>query len=123
MANHFQQQCATSTIVHICGNIKSTGRIIAQLSAEVISVDSVVALHTLKELVGSTKATMGNVSTFTLEKGTPEKVGRATELCLSQSVDILAPACGISPRTPLQNIRSMTEAVKNRRQPTPKSVN
>lgn len=122
MADHFQQVCNTSTIVHICGNIKGTGRIIAQLSAEVISVDSVVALHTLKELAGS-KATMGNISTYILEKGSPEKVGRAAELCLRQGVDILAPACGISPLTPLQNIQSMTETAGNWHHPATKPVN
>lgn len=122
MADHFQQSCNTSTIVHICGNIKGTGRIIAELTAEVISVDSVVAIHKLKKLA-CTKATMGNVSTFILEKGTPEKVSSAAGICLNQGVNILAPACGISPLTPLKNIRSMTEATRNWRHPAPTPVN
>lgn len=112
MADHFQIMCNTVTIVHICGNIKATGKLIPKLTAEVISVDSVVAIHKLKELACS-KATMGNVSTFILEKGTPEKVGKAARVCLNQGVDILAPACGISPLTPLENIRSMAETAKN----------
>jgi len=109
MTDHFQQACKTPAIVHICGNIKGTGRIITELTAEVISVDSVVAIHKLKE-VAHDKATMGNVSTFILEKATPDKVRKAAGVCLNQGVDILAPACGISPLTPLRNIRSMVEA-------------
>ena len=110
MTDHFQNTLNTDVIVHICGNIKGTGSLLSQLTAKVISVDSVVAIHHLKQLAPD-KVSMGNVSTFILEKATPEKVAKAAEVCLNQEVDILAPACGISPITPLANIRSLADCV------------
>ena len=58
------------------------------------------------------KVAMGNVSTFALEKGTPEKVAQAALVALKHGVDILAPACGIAPGTPLANIRSLSRLVQ-----------
>jgi [methyl-Co(III) methanol-specific corrinoid protein]:coenzyme M methyltransferase len=97
-------------IVHICGDIKATGELLPRLTAKVISVDSVVAIKHLKQLAPD-KVSMGNVSTFILEKADPEKVAKAAGVCLNHGVDILAPACGISPITPLANIRSLADCV------------
>ena len=110
IADHFQNTQNTSVIVHICGDVKGTGKLLPQLTAKVISVDSVVAIKHLKQLAPD-KVSMGNVSTFTLEKADPEKVAKAATLCLSHGVHILAPACGISPITPLVNIRSLADCV------------
>lgn len=108
MSDHFQMRQGTAVIIHICGNIKATGRLLPQLTAGVVSVDSVVSIQHLRELAPE-KVAMGNVSTFILEKGSPEKVAAAAGVCLSQGVEILAPACGISPLTPLANIRSLAD--------------
>lgn len=108
MTDRFQKQLGIPVIVHICGNIKATGGLLSKLSARVVSVDAVVSLRRLSRLIPD-KVTMGNVSTFTLERGTPEKVRKAGRACLRQGVDILSPACGISPLTPLANIRSLAD--------------
>ncbi len=113
LADHFQTLQKTSVIVHICGDIKGTGKLLPRLTAKVISVDSVVAIKLLKQLAPD-KVSMGNVSTFILEKADPAKVAKAAGVCLNHGVDILAPACGISPVTPLANIRSLAECVAAR---------
>jgi [methyl-Co(III) methanol-specific corrinoid protein]:coenzyme M methyltransferase len=110
ITDHFQNTRNTSVIVHICGDIKATGKLLPRLTAKVISVDSVVAIKHLKQLAPD-KVSMGNVSTFILEKADPEKVAKAAGVCLNHGVDILAPACGISPITPLANIRSLADCV------------
>lgn len=114
MTAHFRQRYGTPTIVHICGNVKSLGTVLQQLSAEAVSVDSVVGIPQLKNLACG-KVTMGNISTFLLEGGEPEKVARVSQQCLSQGVDILAPACGISPRTPIKNILAVSETARHYR--------
>ena len=54
---------------------------------------------------------IGNVSpSRTLLFGTPVTVKAEAKQCLSDGVDILAPGCGIAPRTPLVNIRALVEA-------------
>jgi len=110
IADHFQGERNIGVIVHICGDVKKTGKLLPRLAAKVISVDSLVAIKHLKQLAPD-KISMGNVSTFTLEKADPAIVAKAANLCLSHGVHILAPACGISPITPLANIRSLADCL------------
>lgn len=112
MSEHFGEGQKTGVIIHICGNIKVIGHLLRQLAAPVVSVDSIVSIKTLRELAPD-KVAMGNVSTFTLEKGSPDKVAAAASLCLNQGVEILAPACGISPVTPLANLRALAGVLGN----------
>lgn len=109
MTDHFRERWGTPAIVHICGDAKSLGPALEALHAEAVSVDSVVGIPKLKELARG-KVTMGNISTFLLEKGSADAVCRAGRGCLEQGVDILAPACGIGPRTPLVNVRSLADS-------------
>jgi len=108
MTHHFQEKQEVPVILHICGNVKRTGKLLQNLQARVISVDSLVSIRRLLGLVPE-KVTMGNVSTYTLERGTPDQVAKVGRSCLRQGVDILAPACGISPLTPLVNIQSLAK--------------
>ncbi|MBS3909985.1 MAG: MtaA/CmuA family methyltransferase [Actinobacteria bacterium] len=111
MLDHFRNVFDVPAIVHICGDVRSLGTALADISAEAISVDSVVGIKTLKELIGG-KVTMGNISTRLLEKGEPDSVFKSgMNALVSGGVDILAPACGISPKTPIRNIRSLPKAI------------
>ena len=109
MTEHFRARFGTPAIVHICGDVKSLGGQLGELSAEVVSVDAMVGIPKLKELARG-KLTMGNISTFLLEQGSVDAVARAGLACLAHGVDILAPACGIGPRTPIANIRSLADS-------------
>ena len=111
LSDHFLARFGAPTIVHICGNVKSLGGSLANVSAAAVSIDSLVGIGTLKELAPG-KVAMGNVSTFMLEKGEPQQLAKSARRCLADGVDILAPACGISPRTPVANIRALAEAVR-----------
>jgi MtaA/CmuA family methyltransferase len=110
MTAHFRKRWGIPSLVHICGDVKSLGELLAQLEADAVSVDSMVGIRQLGELLRG-KATMGNVSTQLLEERDPEAVFRAGRLCLEHGVDILAPACGIGPRTPVANVRRLADCV------------
>jgi MtaA/CmuA family methyltransferase len=110
MTEHFKERFGIPSIVHICGDVKSLGETLREIRAEAVSVDSVVGIPRLQDLAHG-KVTMGNVSTFLLERGTAEAVALAGRVCLDHGVDILAPACGIGPRTPLANIKSLAGTV------------
>ncbi|SDD69646.1 uroporphyrinogen decarboxylase family protein [Desulfuromonas thiophila] len=114
MAEHFSRRHNRPTIVHICGDVKSLGGALQQLSAAAVSVDSVVGIPQLRNLAPG-KVSMGNISTFLLERGTPEKLARVSGQCLEQGVGILAPACGIAPGTPLKNLQAVSETVRHHR--------
>jgi [methyl-Co(III) methanol-specific corrinoid protein]:coenzyme M methyltransferase len=55
---------------------------------------------------------MGNLSTFLLEFGTPDKVSGQTERLLSDGIDIISPACGLSTSSSVENIQALTNTVK-----------
>jgi MtaA/CmuA family methyltransferase len=123
MTEHFKERFGTPAIVHICGDVKSLGDQLGKLSAEVVSVDAMVGIPRLKALAGG-KLTMGNISTQLLEQGSADALARAGAACLAHGVDILAPACGIGPRTPVANIRSLAESAVAPGAPTaPRQVN
>ena len=98
------------TIVHICGNIRAILAQMLQLEADCISVDAMVSIRTVKKHKKDL-VLMGNVSTFLLEKGTPNRVTKTAKAVIKQGVDILAPACGLSPLTPTKNIRALLNVV------------
>ena len=118
MTEHFRARFGTPAIVHICGDVKSLGGVLRELSCEAVSVDSVVGIPKLRELAGG-KVTMGNISTFLLEKGSAQAVASAGRACLAHGVDILAPACGIGPRTPIGNIKRLADSVARPGEPQP----
>jgi [methyl-Co(III) methanol-specific corrinoid protein]:coenzyme M methyltransferase len=101
-------------IVHICGKLNSVKQYIPAIRAQAISTDAMVNLRLLKEEFTSV-TTMGNLSTFLLESGGPEKVSKRTESLLRDRIDIIAPACGLSVSSPMENIRALTETVKGYR--------
>ncbi|MDR1916220.1 MAG: methylcobamide--CoM methyltransferase [Synergistaceae bacterium] len=98
-------------IIHICGNVRSIKSELALLRGDALSVDAMVNLKALKgETPGIT--TMGNLSTYLLEFGNEGSVGKSVRALMNQDIDIMAPACGLSTSTPIENIRAFTSAVR-----------
>ena len=56
---------------------------------------------------------MGNVSTILLQNGPIDRIQNASRNLLDCGIDILAPACGISAKTPVGHIKAMTEVAKS----------
>ena len=50
---------------------------------------------------------MGNVSTYALEFGNPERVASLTKHCVESGSNIISPACGLGTKSPLGNIQAM----------------
>ncbi|MDR2785319.1 MAG: methylcobamide--CoM methyltransferase [Treponema sp.] len=98
-------------IIHICGDIKTVKKHFFNLHGDAHSVDAMVNLGELKKENNEITA-MGNLSTYLLETGDPEKIHRAACTLLKKNIDIIAPACGLSTSSPLANIQSFTAAVK-----------
>lgn len=98
-------------IVHICGNMRSVKHLIPYIKADAISTDAMVNLRLLKKEFPQI-TTMGNLSTYLLEFGTPDKVVKRTERLVDDGVNIIAPACGLSTSSSLDNITAMTKTVK-----------
>jgi [methyl-Co(III) methanol-specific corrinoid protein]:coenzyme M methyltransferase len=98
-------------LVHICGEMKAVKPSIPKLHCDAISTDAFVNLRLLKQEYPQL-TTMGNLSTFLLEFGDPEKVARQTGNLLRDGIDIISPACGLSTSSSILNIQAMTQTVK-----------
>lgn len=99
-------------IVHICGDLGPVEAQVAALHADAISTDAAINLARLKGLYPHL-VTMGNVSTYMLQFGSPDKISVRTRQLVGEGVDIIAPACGLSTSTRLENIRALTDSVRN----------
>lgn len=108
---HRMHTLSKPVIVHICGNVTPVCESLKKLDAEGISVDSVVNTKEMRKAVPDKKL-MGNVSTILLQNGPVDKIQKVSGNLLRSGVDILAPACGLSARTPVRHIRAMTETAK-----------
>ncbi len=98
-------------IVHICGNIQSILEQVKVLGADALSFDSGVNIRKVRMAVGALPL-MGNISTVLLHQGKPAKIEAVVRQVVNEGVDIVAPACGFSPFTPLVNIQAMCRTVK-----------
>jgi [methyl-Co(III) methanol-specific corrinoid protein]:coenzyme M methyltransferase len=100
-------------IVHICGDVGQVKQHLYSLESDALSVDAMVNLALIKK-ENPVVTTMGNLSTYLLESGDPERIQKAAEILLKKEIDIMAPACGLSTSSPLKNIQAFTSAVKER---------
>jgi [methyl-Co(III) methanol-specific corrinoid protein]:coenzyme M methyltransferase len=100
-----------TVIVHICGDVKTVKKHLFNLQSDALSVDAMVNLGAIKD-ENNAITTMGNLSTYLLESGDPEKITQAARVLLNKNIYIIAPACGLSTSIPLANIQAFTAAVK-----------
>lgn len=99
---------AAPTILHICGNATAYLPYLPDTGIDAFSVDAQVDIAFAKQVVGNRMAIWGNVPTVSvLLQGTPEDVKRSCIECIAKGTDGLIPACGIPPRTPIENFRML----------------
>jgi len=96
-------------VLHICGRTEKIRAEMAETGFDGLSieVEDVVAA---KSVIGEVKI-LGNVSlSKTLFLGKPEDMKEEARKALRSGVNLLEPNCGISPSTPVENIKAMVEA-------------
>ncbi len=98
-------------VLHICGRVQRIMKDMAETGFDSLSIEEKVDLSAAKALIGPKPTLVGNVSAAnTLFLGRPEQVREEAKKALAAGVDVLAPGCGIAPRTPLENIRALVGA-------------
>ncbi|HVO77630.1 MAG TPA: uroporphyrinogen decarboxylase family protein, partial [Methanomassiliicoccales archaeon] len=69
--------------------------------------------HETRAKVHDRCAIVGNIDpATTLAMGTPARVAAEVLRCIHEGVDIAAPGCGFSPRTPLANMVAVSSTIK-----------
>lgn len=99
-------------IVHICGSLKSVYPVIHKIHSEVFSFDAIVPISEIKPYLPN-HVLMGNINTFALGTMNSCKIKTLVEFALSKNIGIVSPACGLTTKTPLDNVQSMVSTVKN----------
>ena len=94
------------TIVHICGQMSPVYKEINEVKSSALSFDSIVPMKEARKHLPD-RVLMGNVSTYALEFGDPERVKMLTKSCIKGGSDIIAPACGLGMKSPLVNIQAI----------------
>jgi len=101
------------TFLHICGNANPILMEMADTGVNSISIDENVDVQRAKALLGGKVKIAGNISTTnTLLLKKPEDVREACRQALEAGIDILAPGCGVAPRTPNINIKALVETAR-----------
>ncbi len=108
----FAESVDAVTILHVCGNIAPILGMMADCKFEGISMEEKVEdVKAAKETVGDRATLIGNVSSpFVILAGVPDSVKEASKLALENGIDVLAPGCGIAPKSPTENIKALIEA-------------
>lgn len=100
-----------AVIVHICGQMRAVYEQMNEIQSDALSFDAIVPMSEARRALPG-RVLMGNVSTYTLEFGDPEKIRTLTQNCVSNGADIISPACGLGMKSPLCNIQAMLDYLK-----------
>ncbi|WGI17696.1 methylcobamide:CoM methyltransferase MtaA [Methanonatronarchaeum sp. AMET-Sl] len=107
----FANQVEGDVIMHMCGHITQIIDDLADCGFQGISVEELTDIQEAKKIIDGRASLIGNISTSqTMLDGTPQQVKKEAKKCLQDGVDILAPGCGIAPRTPTKNIKALIQA-------------
>ena len=100
------QEEKMGTIVHICGQMSPVYKEVNEVKSSALSFDSIVPMKEAREHLKD-RVLMGNVSTYALEFGDPERVKMLTRSCVKSGSDIISPACGLGMKSPLGNVQAI----------------
>ena len=101
------------SILHICGDVRLSTDMMVRSGVDAISIGQGMGISSTKEIANGRCRVIGNIDPRdVLLNGTPDQVQAEVRRCLEQGADIVAPGCGLSPKTPLENIQAMTDAVR-----------
>lgn len=101
------------TILHICGDVSEILKDMSECGFNGLSIEETVDVLKARYIVGEDTVLIGNISASnTLPFKTPDVVESEVHTALEKGIDILAPGCGLPTITPIQNIVTLVQTVK-----------
>lgn len=108
------EEMDANSIIHICGNSLPIMEGMLTCGFNGASFEEAVDVaeaRKIQEAEGSDTVLVGNISTSqTLFSKPTEEVKAEVTHALEKGIDILAPSCGIAPKSPLANLKAFVEA-------------
>lgn len=105
------QEEKLGTIVHICGQMSPVYDEVGKVHSDALSFDSIVPMKEAREHLKD-RVLMGNVSTYALEFGDPDRVKALAKNCVKNGSNIISPACGLGMKSPLKNVQAILQALE-----------
>jgi [methyl-Co(III) methanol-specific corrinoid protein]:coenzyme M methyltransferase len=102
----------TPTILHVCGRATPLLEGMVQTGASALSIDKPVDIKTAVKAASGKAALVGNISPATLFQGPVEEIRKETDEAIENGIQVVAPGCGILPRTPLKNLQAYIKRVQ-----------
>lgn len=100
-------------VLHICGDTTNRLEYIARTGFSALHFDSKVRAQVARQIVGRRIALVGNVNNAqTLLSDSVEAVREEARVALREGVDVLAPECAVPLRTPLRNLKVLSEITR-----------
>ena len=99
-------------ILHVCGNNTPILTQLVEAGAHALSLDAKTDLSRAAQAARGKCAVIGGVPPMALLDGNPDVVRAKSRESLSAGVHILAPGCGIPPRTPSANLQAMAQTAR-----------
>ena len=94
-------------VLSVCGNTNKSMELLAQTSADAISVDQLNDLTASRKVLTSTLL-IGNIDPVaTLWQGNETQVAEAVQKAKEAGVDAVWPGCDLVPQTPIRNLKAM----------------
>jgi uroporphyrinogen decarboxylase len=120
--NPYGREKGCMSILHICGDTTAILEDMADTGAEIVEIDSKVNMKTAKERIGERTSLMGNLDpSAVLLQGTPELVRKESLKVIDEAGAgggfILGSGCEVSPITPVENIKAMVKAAREKLYP------
>jgi [methyl-Co(III) methanol-specific corrinoid protein]:coenzyme M methyltransferase len=100
-------------ILHVCGNCKDRIETFAVAGFDAYHFEWQLDAKEAVERVGDRISLVGNIDNANvLFMGTPEDVYKQSRYAIESGVNIIGPECAIPLETPLENLKAITEAVR-----------
>jgi [methyl-Co(III) methanol-specific corrinoid protein]:coenzyme M methyltransferase len=97
-------------VLSVCGNTNKSMHLLAQTSADAISVDQLNDLAESRKVLTDTLL-FGNVDPVgTLWQGGPAEIAEAVRAAKEAGVDAIWPGCDLVPQTSVENLKSFSKA-------------
>lgn len=94
-------------LLHVCGDATDILDPLAASGFHGLSLEEKVDARYAREVIGDRACLIGNVSpAATLLAKSHEHIKKEAKQCIEDGVGILAPGCGIAPRTPTGNLKA-----------------
>jgi len=98
-------------LLHMCGDATAILEPLAESGFQGLSIEEKVDVAYASQLIGDRICLIGNVSPAeTLLYKSRDVIRKEAKQCIEDGIGILAPGCGIAPRTPLEHLQAFVAA-------------